>query len=99
MSTAHVRTRASQVALVVKNLPANPEGIRDVGSISGLGRSQGMTTHPSVLAWRIPWTEEPGGLQSIGSQKSQTHAKKRLSVHARMLKLRVQSVPKIFLIE
>ena len=30
-----------------------------------------MTTHPSILAWRIPWTEEPGGLQSMGSQ-SQT---------------------------
>ena len=31
-----------------------------------------MATHSSVLAWRIPWTEEPGGLQSMGSQKSQT---------------------------
>ena len=31
-----------------------------------------MTTHFSILAWRIPWTEEPGGLQSMGSQKSQT---------------------------
>ena len=30
---------------------------------------KGMATHPSVLAWRIPWTEEPGGLQSIGSQR------------------------------
>ena len=29
----------------------------------------GMATHPSVLAWRIPWTEEPGGLQSMGSQR------------------------------
>ena len=29
-----------------------------------------MATHPSILAWRIPWTEEPGGLQSMGSQKS-----------------------------
>ena len=31
-----------------------------------------MATHTSTLAWRIPWTEEPGGLQSTGSQKSQT---------------------------
>ena len=31
-----------------------------------------MTTHSSILAWRIPWTEEPGRLQSTGSQKSQT---------------------------
>ena len=33
---------------------------------------EGMTTHSSVLAWRIPWPEEPGGLQSMGSQESQT---------------------------
>ena len=31
-----------------------------------------MATHSSILAWEIPWTEEPGGLQSTGSQKSQT---------------------------
>ena len=31
-----------------------------------------MATHSSILAWRIPWTEEPGGLQGMGSQKSQT---------------------------
>ena len=31
-----------------------------------------MATHSSILAWRIPWTEKPGGLQSIGSTKSQT---------------------------
>ena len=30
---------------------------------------KGMATHSSILAWRIPWTEEPGGLQSIGSQR------------------------------
>ena len=44
----------------------------DVGSI--LGREDPMekeiATHSSILAWRIPWTEKPGGLQSIGSQKS-----------------------------
>ena len=41
------------------------------GSIPGLGRSQekGMAIHPSIIAWRIPWTEEPGGIQSMGSQK------------------------------
>ena len=33
---------------------------------------KGMTTHSSILAWKIPWTEEPGGLQSMGLQKSQT---------------------------
>ena len=54
---------ASQVALVVKNLPANAGDIRDVGSIPGSGRSPGYYSHSSIiLAWRIPWTEEPGGL-------------------------------------
>ena len=64
--------RASQIVLVVKNLPADAGDIRDAGSIPGSGRSpggEGMATHSSILAWRIPWTEEPGGLQSIGSQK------------------------------
>ena len=51
---------------VVKNQPANAG---DLGSIPGLGRSPGVAIHSSILAWRIPWTEEPGGLQSIGSQR------------------------------
>jgi len=56
---------------VGKNPPANAE---DMGSIPGLGRSlgEGMATHFSILAWEIPWTAEPGGLQSRGSQKNQT---------------------------
>ena len=33
---------------------------------------EGMTTHSSILSWRIPWTEEPGGLQSMGSQRDHT---------------------------
>ena len=43
----------------------------NMGSILGLGRSpeEGMTTHSNILAWRIPWTEEPSGLQSMGSQR------------------------------
>ena len=55
---------------MVKNRPANAKDARDAGSNPGLGRSpgEGMATHPSILAWRIPWTEEPGGLQSLGSQ-------------------------------
>ena len=46
---------------MVKNPPAN---LGDVGLIPGLGRSlkKEMATHFSLLAWRIPWTEEPGGL-------------------------------------
>ena len=45
-----------------------------LGSIPGSGRSpaEGNATHSSILAWEIPWTEEPGGLQSMGSTKSQT---------------------------
>ena len=56
---------------MVKNPPANAG---DKGSIPGSGGSveKGMATHSSILAWRIPWTEEAGGLQSMGLQKSQT---------------------------
>ena len=51
---------ASQVVLVIKNLPANAGDIRNAGLIPGLERSleEAMTTHSSILAWRIPWTEE-----------------------------------------
>ena len=50
---------------VVKNLPTNAG---DLGSIPGLGRSPGKGSS-STLAWEIPWTEEPGGLQCAGSQR------------------------------
>ena len=71
----------------VKNLPANA---RDAGSIPEMRvRSQGwedplekeMATHSSILAWRIPWTEEAGGLQSMGSQR----VGYELSMHTRCL--------------
>ena len=44
---------------------------RDPGSIPGLRRTleKGMATHSSIFAWRIPWTEKPGRLQSMGSQR------------------------------
>ena len=59
----------SQVALVVNNPPANAEDTGDMGLIAGLGRPPGggHGIHSNTLAWRIPWTEEAGGLQSIGS--------------------------------
>ena len=62
---------ASQVALVVKNSPTNAGDIRDAGSIPESGRSleESMATHSSILAYIIPWTEEPGRLQSIGLQR------------------------------
>jgi len=55
---------------VVKNLPENAGDLRDVSLIPGSGRSPGGG-HGNllILAWRIPWTEEPGELQSIGSQR------------------------------
>ena len=56
------------MAQTVKNLPA----MQEIWVLS-LGREnpleKGMATHSSILAWRIPWTEEPGGLQSMGSQR------------------------------
>ena len=48
------------------------QDIRDVGSIPGwrgIDLEEGMATHSSDLAWRIPWAEDPGGLQSTGSQR------------------------------
>ena len=63
---------ASQVVLEVKNPPTNAGDIRDTGSIPRLGRfpREDMATHSSILAWRIPWREEPGKLQSIWSQRA-----------------------------
>ena len=59
---------ASLVAQMVKNLPAMWETqVRSLGQEDPL--EKGMTTHSSILAWRIPWTEEPGGLQSMGSKR------------------------------
>ena len=54
-----------------KNLHANAGDIREAGLMPGSGRSPGggHATHSSSLAWRIPWTEEPGGLQSMRLQR------------------------------
>ena len=59
----------SHIAQSVKNLPAMQESQdRFLGQEDPLEKE--MATHPSILAWNIPWTEEPGGLQSMGSQES-----------------------------
>ena len=52
------------MALVVQNLPANAGEIRDEGLVPGSGRSPGggNDNHSSILTWRVPWTEAPGGL-------------------------------------
>ena len=55
------------VAQTVKNLPALQETrVQSLGQEDPLEKR--MATHSSVLAWEIPWTEEPGGLQFVGSQ-------------------------------
>ena len=57
---------------MVKNLLANAGDRRDIGLIPGSGifpPEEGMATHSSVLTWETPWTEKPGSLQSMGSQR------------------------------
>ena len=75
--------RTSPVAQTVKNLPAVQETlIQSLGWEDPL--EEGMTTHSSILAWKITWTEEPGGLQSIKSQR--WTRLKRLSKYTHILK-------------
>ena len=62
------RLQSSLVAQMVKNQPAMQETqVQFLGQEDPLEKE--MATHSSILAWRIPWTEEPGGLQSMGSQR------------------------------
>ena len=59
---------SSLVAQMVKNLPAMQETrVQSLGQEDAL--EKGLDTHSSILAWRIPWMEEPGGPQSMGSQR------------------------------
>ena len=64
---------ASQVALVVKNPPANVGNAGSIPTNSDTGwedpLEEDMATQSNILAWRIPWTEQPGELQFIGSQR------------------------------
>ena len=61
------------MVLVVKNPPANVEDIRSTGSIPASGRCPGgVATHSSILAWRIPGTEEPGSYSPQGHKDSDT---------------------------
>ena len=62
---------ASLVAQLVKNLPAMQEThVQFLGGEDPLEKE--MATHSSILAWRFPWTEEPGGLQYMGHKESDT---------------------------
>ena len=56
---------------MVKNLPANAGATGDMGSVPDQEDplEEEMTIHSNILAWRTPWTEEPGELQSMGSQR------------------------------
>ena len=57
------------LAQMVKNLPAMQDtGVQSLGQEDPL--EKGMATHSSILAWTIPWTEEPGGLQTSGAADS-----------------------------
>ena len=68
LSLPLVTVRASQMAQWVKNLPVMQETqVQSLYQRNSLEKE--MATHSSILAWRIPWTEEPGGLQSIGLQR------------------------------
>ena len=61
----------SQVAQVVRNIPTNTGDVRDAGSIPG-GEDpleKEMANRPRILAWKIPWTEKPGGLQPMRLQR------------------------------
>ena len=74
---------------MVKNLSAMQETW-----VQSLGREdpleKGMATHASILAWKIPWTEEPGGLQSMGSQR--VGHDERLSLHS-LISMIITSAP------
>ena len=59
------------MVLMVKNPPANTGDVTDAGSIPGSEDplEKGMAPHYSILAWKIPWIEEPGRLESMGPQR------------------------------
>ena len=57
------------MALVVKNPPDNAEDARDTGPVPGLRRSSGGGNGNPLQYWKIPWTEKPGELWSMGSQR------------------------------
>ena len=82
---------------MVKNLPARQE--TQVQSLSQEDTlEQGMANHSSILAWRIPRTEEPDRLQSVGSQRARPNWSDLVSMHARFLKAKQTPILHLFLI-
>ena len=65
-----VYTYTSLAAQIVKNLPAMQETqVQSLSQEDPLEKRMATPTHSSIIAWKIPWAEEPGGLQSMGSQR------------------------------
>ena len=77
------------IGSLVKNLPASVVDARDISSIPGSGRSLGeeMATHSSILAWKITWTEEPGGQYSPWVHKESDMTER---AHTNKLKVHIQ---------
>ena len=74
------------MAQTVKNPPAMQETwVQSLGGEDLL--EKGMATHSSILAWRIPWTEEPGGLQSMGCKESDTTERLTLALCIKLFTL------------
>ena len=72
---------------MAKNMPAKQETwVQSLGQEDNLKKE--LVTHSSILAWGIPWTEEPAGLQSMGSQKSQMQLSNLTAVAAVMVTVR-----------
>ena len=71
--------------LVIKNPPANAGDLRDVGLIPGLGRfpGEGNGNPLHILAWRLPWTEEPGRLHTVHRVAKNWTRLKQLNKHVR----------------
>ena len=71
MLTSYLHVISEMASLVAQMVKASAYNEGDLGSIPGWGRSleKEMATHSSILAWKIPWTEEPDKLQSMGSQR------------------------------
>ena len=80
------KSSASLLVLVVKNLPAKARDVRGVGVIPGWEDplEKGMAIPCSILTWRILWTQEPGGLQSVGSQRVEHDWKDLVCVHRKV---------------
>ena len=80
----HTPLRNEYISFLVAQMIKNPTAMQETW-VQSLGQEdpleKGMATHSSILAWRTPWTEEPGGLQSHGVAKSQTWLSDRTTMH------------------